>query len=390
MHLRGLEVVDFRSWATARLGLRPGATALIGANGEGKTNLLEAVHYLATGGSHRVSSDAPLVRAGADSAVLRADVAVDGREVRLELELRTGRRRARIDGQSPTATRQVFEVLRCVLFSPEDVALVRGEPADRRRFLDELLGQRRSAYRGLRQDYERVVRQRTAVLRELRAGRGGSGLGVTLEAWTEQLVHLGSAVLAARIAAVHALAGPFADSYRELLHEPGHEPGHERGAAAGPTLSYQLSGGRAVEGRPGGSMPDPAGLALELRETLRQLADGERDRGLTLAGPHRDELVLTVDGLPAKSHASQGEVWSLALALRLASRSVLADIGAEPVVLLDDVFAALDEDRRRRLAARCSQFEQVLLTATAGTELPLPVRVVQVGAGMLVEQEMPT
>ena len=375
MHLRALELIDFRSWCSARLDLQPGATALVGANGAGKTNLLEALHYLATGGSHRVAGDAPLVRAGADAAIVRADVALQARVVRLDLELRpAGRRRARIDGQNTSVTREVFAVLRCVLFAPEDIALIRGEPAERRRFLDELLGQRRAAFRALRADYERVVRQRNAVLKELRGGRG-TGLETTLETWTDSLVHLGSAMLAARIALVHALARPMADAYRSLVPE--------RESAV--SLRYQLSSGRTVVGQPGEHMPEPADLAAELRETLQGLSRHERERGQTLAGPHRDDLGLALDELPAKTHASQGEAWSLALAGRLASHRVLSEVGAEPVVLLDDVFAALDDVRRARLAERCQTFEQVVLTATSGTRLPLPVRVVEVaGGGQLV------
>ena len=367
MLLEQLELVDFRSYANVSVAFVPGPNVLVGRNAQGKTNVLEGVYYLAGGSSHRTSSDAPLVRAGCDVAILRARARTDaGRELRVEYELRPGgRARARVGGQAPTRTRDAIGLLRAVLFAPEDVQIVRGDPSDRRRFLDELLTQRRPAYSAARQEYERVLRQRNALLRAARnAPMGNSPASSTLDTWTDALVSAGSTVLAARIAVLHALAGPTASAYADLLVGT-------QGAASDVRLEYQLSTGRLVMAQPGQGVPDPAELARELRAGLDEHGDAEVDRGMTLAGPHRDDLLLSLAGLPAKGFASHGETWSLVLALRLASRAVLFEVGDEPVVLLDDVFAELDEQRRDRLADHCRRFGQVLVTAAVNDDVPL-------------------
>lgn len=372
MFLERLELVDVRSYRQARLTLAAGPSVLVGGNAQGKTNLMEAIHYLSIGASHRASSDAVLVRAGAQAGVIRADARLEGgRQLRVEVELRPGgRNRARVNGQPQPRVRDAIGVIRSVLFAPEDLQLIRGDPADRRRFLDDLLGQRRRAYLEARQEYERVLRQRNALLRGLRqswyggekAGQGRADQRM-LDTWTDALVRAGAVLLAARVAVVHTLAGPASAAYADLA-----------GTAASPppiTLSYELSTGRSVVGRPGGGIPDPADLAEELRIGLEELAGAERERGTTLAGPHRDELGLAIGPLPAKGYASHGEQWSLALALRLASHAVLYEVGEEPIVLLDDVFAELDADRRARLADRCERFEQVIVTAAVEADVPL-------------------
>lgn len=367
MHLESLELIDFRSYREARIVFGPGVRVLIGANAQGKTNVLESVQYLATGNSHRVATDAPLVRAGAEAAVIRARGRSEGRRFLVELELRPGGRgRARINGQPQPRLRDVVGQVRAVLFAPEDLSLVRGDPSERRRFLDELLGQRRPAYLAARQEYERVLRQRTALLRSLRGGGLGAGDVTTLDTWTQALIQTGATVLAARIAAVHALSGPTSAAYRDLVAS---SPVRE--AEGTVQFDYLLSTGRHIAGRSGSGVPDPADLVEELRAGLASVSDAERDRGVTLAGPHRDDLILGLNDLPAKGYASQGETWSLALALRLASREVIAETGPEPIILLDDVFAELDELRRSRLAARCSGFEQVLVTAAVDDDVPL-------------------
>jgi DNA replication and repair protein RecF len=250
--------------------------------------------------------------------------------------------------------------------------MVRGDPADRRRFLDDLLTQRRPAYHAARQEYERVLRQRNALLRTVR-GRGAPP-AAALETWTDALVAAGSAVLAARIAVVHALAGPTARAYADLVTD-------HAGPAAQVRLDYQLSTGRRVTGSTGEGVPDPAELAKELRAGLDERFNAELERGMTLAGPHRDDLSMILSDLPAKGFASHGETWSLVLALRLASHQVLFEVGDEPVVLLDDVFAELDEFRRERLATHCRRFGQVLVTAAVDDDVPLegPRYVVRTG-----------
>ena len=370
MYLERLELHEFRSYPEAKLELGPGVRVLVGPNAQGKTNVLEAIHYLSVGASHRVANDTSLVRSGADAAIVRAFARIDtaggntGRALSVELELRPGgRNRARLNGQQQTRVRDAIGQIRSVMFAPEDLGLVRGDPGDRRRFLDELLGQRRPAYLTLRLEYDRILKQRNTLLR---LGRAGSHLDASFGTWTESLIGAGASLLAARIAVTHALAGPGEVAYRDLVAG---SPQREATGALG--LAYELSTGRVIQADPAQGVPDPAALAAELREGLAAVAGEERDRGVTLRGPHRDELQLHLNGLPAKGYASHGEIWSLALALRLASREVLHDVGEEPVVLLDDVFAELDETRRARLAARCAEFQQVLVTAAVDDDVPL-------------------
>ncbi|MGH8932222.1 MAG: DNA replication/repair protein RecF [Egibacteraceae bacterium] len=363
MFLERLELVDIRSYQSVCLALGSGPNIVVGGNAQGKTNLIEAVHYLSIGASHRASHDAALVRTGAEAGVIRANARLqDGRELLVEVELRPGgRNRAKVNRQAQARARDAIGAIRSILFAPEDLQLIRGEPADRRRFLDDLLGQRRRAFLAARQEYERVLRQRNALLRRLRAGAFGDDQ--VFGTWTDALVRAGAVLLAARVAVVHSLAGPAAAAYADLVGRPIHP--------APITLAYELSTGRSVAGEPGGGIPDPGDLAEELRAGLADVAALERDRGTTLAGPHRDDLHLAIGALPAKGYASHGEQWSLALALRLASHAVLYEVGEEPIVLLDDVFAELDAHRRERLAQRCERFEQVIVTAAVEGDVPL-------------------
>jgi DNA replication and repair protein RecF len=363
VHLRRLQLTDVRSYARADVRFDDGVTVLIGPNGQGKTNLLEAVQRAATGGSHRVASDGPLVRAGAELGVIRAELTTDeGRHRTLELELGTGRRtRTRVDGQDVRRAADALGVLRAVLFAPEDVAVVRGDPSERRRFLDDLLAQRRPAFAAARGEYDRALRQRNQLLKQARAlpPSARAAATSTLEVWTEQLVQHGTQLVAARIAAVRTLAGPTDAFYRDLADRP---------EAVG--LDYRSSSG-GVDEEPGVRVPDPAPIAAAMRRRLAELAEEELARGLSLVGPHRDDLELTIGALPARGYASQGEAWSLALALKLATYEVLAEVGDRPLVLLDDVFAELDSTRRRRLAAACDRFDQVLVTAAVEEDVPL-------------------
>lgn len=383
VYLEQLELIDYRNYAQGCVRLTPGPHVLVGANAQGKTNLLEAIHYLGVGHSHRVSADGPLVRAGADAAVVRAQARTDaGRGLSVELELRPGgRNRAKRNGQAQPRIQDALGLLRSVLFAPEDVMLVRGEPGERRRFLDDLLVQRRPAYLAARREYERVLRQRNALLRAGRAAREGSTNDEAgLAAWTDALATAGAPLVAARLAAVHGLAGPAAEAYQNLVADAA-----PRGTAEAPHLSYELSTGREVVGQPGCGVPDLEEVTAELRAGLEAVADEERERGMTLAGPHRDDLALSLHGLPAKGYASQGEQWSLALSLRLASRDVLAEVGDEPVILLDDVFAELDAQRRARLAQRCEEFGQVLVTTAVDEDVPVDGPRAQVHAGVVTQ-----
>jgi DNA replication and repair protein RecF len=363
VRLARLQLTDVRSYDRAEVTFDAGVTVLVGPNAQGKTNLLEAVQRVATGSSHRVAGDGPLVRVGAEVGVVRAEVRTDDdRRRTVELELATGRRtRCRVDGQDVRRAADVVGVLRTVLFAPEDVAIVRGDPAERRRFLDELLAQRRPAYAAARAEYERALRQRNQLLKQARAlpPAARSQATSTLEVWTEQLITHGTQLVAARVAAVAALQPPTDVFYRDLADRP--EP---------ITLAYRSSAG-PIPLPPDRTVPDPAAVAAALRRRHDEVAAEELARGLTLVGPHRDDVELTIGPLPARGYASHGEVWSLALALKLATYEVLAEVGDRPVVLLDDVFAELDTTRRERLAAACDRFDQVLVTAAVEDDVPL-------------------
>jgi DNA replication and repair protein RecF len=351
VHLRRLAVTDFRSWESAELDLQPGVTVLVGPNGVGKTNLVEAAGYLATLGSHRVATDAPLVRRGAERAVVRGLVVHQGRELAVEVEIATGRaNRARIN-RGPAKPRDVLGILRTVLFAPEDLALVRGDPGERRRFLDDLLVSRFPRYAAVRSDYERVLRQRSALLKTARAGSRGGDLS-TLDVWDGHLARHGAALLAGRLELVAGIAPLAVEAFAEVA--PTSDP---------ISLEYRAS----AEGELPGTAAELEALLLdELVRVRRQ----EVERGVCLVGPHRDDLELRLGDGPAKGYASHGESWALALALRLASYRLLCADDVEPVLVLDDVFAELDARRRAALAAVARRAEQVLITAAVAEDVP--------------------
>jgi DNA replication and repair protein RecF len=357
VHLRRLAVADFRSWERAELDLEPGVTVLVGPNGVGKTNLVEAVGYLATLGSHRVAGDAPLVRHGADRAVVRATVVHHGRELVVEVEIAPGRaNRARVNRAPVARPRDVLGILRTVLFAPEDLALVRGDPAERRRFLDDLLVTRFPRYAAVRTDYDRVLRQRSALLKTARNGRSGNGAQSdlsTLDVWDGHLARHGAALLAGRLDLVAALAGPAVEAFAEIA------PTSDAIA-----LVYRSSLGED----PLPSSPEE--LEPLLLEALARVRRQEIERGVCLVGPHRDDLDLRLGDGPAKGYASHGESWALSLALRLASYRLLCADDVEPVLILDDVFAELDDRRRRALAGVAARAEQVLVTAAVADDVP--------------------
>lgn len=375
MQLTRIELLDVRSYAQATLEVGAGVTVLVGSNAQGKTNLLEAIHRAATGGSHRVASDAPLVRAGADVGIIRLEVRTDeGRRRSLELEIGSNRRnRTKVDGQDVQRAADAAGVLRIVLFAPEDIGIVRGDPVDRRRFLDALLGQRRPAFARVRSDYERALRQRNQLLKQARALRGSArdAAAATIDVWTEQLVAHGTQLIAARVAAVRALRGPVDAFYRDLADRPERIGLHYR-SSAGEVIGRDEDDGEVAP------IPDTAAIATAFRDSLAERAADEQARGVSLVGPHRDELELVIGELPAKGYSSHGEAWSLALALKLATYEVLAEVGDRPIVLLDDVFAELDTTRRARLAAACARFDQVVVTAAVDEDVPLPGHRVEV------------
>ncbi len=398
MHVRHLSVADFRSYPTAELPLEPGVTTLVGLNGQGKTNLVEAVGYLATLASHRVSTDAPLVRYGAERAVIRAAVVRDGRESLLELELTPGRaNRARLNRSPLTRPRDVLGTLRTVLFAPEDLALVKGDPGERRRFLDDLLVARQPRWAGVRSDYDRVVKQRNALLRSaspvLRRGNRGARRPPeqenpddaranalhTLDVWNAHLAEVGAQLLYARLRLVRDLGPYLGQAYDEVS-----------AGRSGARLTYRSSLHAAVaDAVAGGEVPDVDELRSALLRSLDDVRGQEVERGVTLVGPHRDDLLLTLGELPAKGYASHGESWSFALGLKLAAYELLrTDLRDDPVLILDDVFAELDAGRRERLAALVGDCEQVLVTAAVEEDVPatLAGRTYAVSLGDVVER----
>lgn len=395
MHLRHLSVTDFRSYHNAELPLAPGVTTLIGLNGQGKTNLVEAAGYLATLGSHRVAADAPLVRAGMSQAVIRGVVIRDGRETLIELEINTGRasgrNRARLNRSPAAQPRAVLGTLRSVLFAPEDLGLVKGDPSERRRFLDELLVARQPRWAGVRSEYDKVLRQRNALLKSaapvLRRGarrnpRSSTPLSTssvdkgvdaadglsqassalhTLDVWNSHLAAVGAQLLYARLRLMRDLTPYLTTAYDEVS-----------AATSDARISYksslrpEMSAAIAT-----GSVPEIQELHDEILSSLEAVRVNEIERGISLVGPHRDEVVLTLGELPAKGYASHGECWSFALGLRLAAYQLLRhDLGDDPVLILDDVFAELDSGRRERLAALIADCEQVLITAAFPGDVP--------------------
>ena len=369
MHLTRLALTDFRSYPSADVALEPGVTIFSGPNGEGKTNLVEAVGYVATLASHRAAHDAPLIRQGAERAIIRASVHDATRDALVEIELNPGRaNRVRLNRAPLTRPREILGVFRTVLFAPEDLALVKGDPGERRRFLDDLLVAMAPRYAGVRADYDRVLRQRTALLKS--AGPKGGPRGnrqsreavmSTLDVWDAHLARAGAELLVAREHLVAAVRPHVERAYSAVAGDRG-------SASIEYRRSFESPPAAATEDSGHGERVKAAEDAL--RAALTEVRDSELDRGVCLAGPHRDELELAVHGLPARGYASHGESWSLALALRLASFDLLRAGREDPVLILDDVFAELDAGRRDRLAALVAGAEQVLVTAAVPADVP--------------------
>jgi len=362
VHLTRLALTDFRSYADLSLELGVGVSTFSGANGEGKTNLVEAIGYLATLGSHRVATDVPLVRRGAERAVLRTAVTGVNGSALVEVEVNPGRaNRVRLNRAALPRPRDILGTLRTVLFAPEDLALVKGDPGERRRFLDDLLVATAPRYAGLRADYERVLKQRTALLKSAGGkahlrGPARESMTATLDAWDAQLARTGAPLLAGRMRLVAALRPHVEAAYEAVSGGPA-------GEASG--MFYRSSALNYDDG-----FEDVAALETAMLKALDRVRTSELDRGVCLAGPHRDELELSVGGLPARGYASHGESWSLALALRLASFTLLRQGHEDPVLILDDVFAELDAGRRDRLAGLVAGAEQVLITAAVPADVP--------------------
>lgn len=358
MFVSDLALSDYRNYREAVVRFDEGTVVILGANGQGKTNLVEAIAYLSTFSSHRVSADAALVRAGAPGAVVRAKVVRRDRPTVLELEIIAGRaNRARVN-RSPARTRDVLGILKTVVFAPEDLTLVKGDPAERRRYLDDLVVTRVPRLAGVRSEYERILRQRSALLKSAGGGRRApTALLSTLDVWDGHLAAAGAELLAARASLVAELAPRVAAAYRDVSDGAGEV-----------TLAIRSSLERAED-----DVAPDGDLEARLLAAMQRLRPQELDRGVCLVGPHRDDLVLTLGDLPARGYASHGESWSLALALRLGAFGLLRaedPDGETPVLILDDVFAELDTHRRARLAALVREAQQVFVTAAVPADVP--------------------
>ena len=360
MRVTHLHLVDFRSYADQEIELGPRVTTLVGRNGQGKTNVVEAVRYLSTLSSHRVAADAPLIRHGADRAVVRARVEKSGRSLALEVTLNSGKANSARIGRGAARPRDLLGALRTVVFAPEDLALVKGDPAGRRSFMDELCVALQPALAGDLADYDRVLRQRSSMLKTARNARGDLTM---LDIWDEKLADLGGRIIAARLRAVAALAPHVDRAYAAVA------PGG--GACA---ISYSTA---LADAEDWDAQAPAATLASALLARLQEVRPKEIERGVTLAGPHRDDLEVRLGDLPAKGYASHGESWSCALALRLGTYALLTEEGGpdgdpdgEPVLILDDVFAELDSGRRDALAGMLTDARQVLITAAVAGDVP--------------------
>ncbi|WP_370333573.1 DNA replication/repair protein RecF [Mycolicibacterium hippocampi] len=361
MHVRHLALTDFRSWERVELDLEPGRTVFVGPNGFGKTNLIEALWYSSTLGSHRVASDAPLIRAGAERAVVSTIVVSEGRELAVDLDITSGRaNKARLNRSPVRSAREILGVLRAVLFAPEDLSLVRGDPSERRRYLDELATTRRPRIAGVRADYDKVLRQRTALLKTAAGARfrGDRSALETLDVWDGHLAAHGAQLIAARVELATELAPEVEKAYQLLA--PTSRPA---------TIRYR-SGVDVVESEAAAGNADVGVFEAALLDALSRRREAELERGVCLVGPHRDDLELRLGEQVAKGFASHGESWSVALALRLAAYELLRTDGGDPVLLLDDVFAELDSARREALAAVAASAEQVLVTAAVHEDIP--------------------
>src|SRR4051812_42283912 len=369
MYVRRVELTEFRSYERVVVDFDSGVAVLVGQNGTGKTNLVEALGYVATLDSHRVATDAPLVRAGAASAVIRCAVVHDGRELLVELEIVPGKaNRARLNRSPARRPREILGALKMVLFAPEDLELVRGDPEQRRRYLDDLLVARQPRYAGVRADYDRVIKQRNALLRTAYltrkvGGTRGQDLS-TLAVWDQHLAQHGAELLAGRLELVAALGPHLTKAYDAVA-----------AGRSSASIVYASRLGEALAA-------DRPALEEALLPSLAERRTAEVERGVTLVGPHRDDLALTLGDLPVKGYASHGESWSFALALRLAAYDLLRSDGIEPVLVLDDVFAELDSGRRDRLAALVIDATQLLVTCAVPEDVPSTLRGVRYDVGL--------
>jgi DNA replication and repair protein RecF len=381
MHVKHLTLSNFRNYSTVELPLATGINLLVGKNGQGKTNLAEAIFYAATLGSHRVSGYLPLIKQGESKAIIRLLARFEDRENLLELELNTeGANRARINKSDASKVRDILGYVNAVIFSPEDLDIVKRDPSNRRAFIDELIVQLTPRMAGVYTDYERVLKQRNSLLKSARnLTASASGLS-TLESWDQSLIRIGSEIVSARFDITSRLIPFLQEAYAAIADEK-NDPSIK--------IKSSLSSNDVDSDSPDAFLTtgDREEIEKLFQQRLAEVRNKELERGITLVGPHRDDLLLLLETLPAKGYISHGESWSYALALKLASADLIRkDARAgDPVLILDDVFAELDSTRRSRLATLVSHNEQVIITAAVAEDVPseLNANRINVRAGSL-------
>mgnify|MGYP003341172624 FL=1 len=356
MRVTSLAAVDFRSYSFVEINLNKGITTFIGSNGQGKTNLVEAISYCSTLSSHRVSQDLPLIKLNQPRSIIRTGIKFGERTNWVEIEIWPNKsNKAKLNGSECKKVKEVLGILQTVTFSPEDLKLVKGDPSDKRYFLDDLLVQKSPVFAGIKSDYDRVLKQRNALLKSSYSARKNNldSVLTTLDIWNEQLINLGSQIILQRHQLINELLPYVSKAYAEIA--PSSKP-----------LNIAYLPNVASENM---VLED---LKVAMDEKLKEKQNDELDRGITLVGPHRDDAEITIGELPAKGYASHGETWSVALALKLASFDLLKanSKAGDPVLILDDVFAELDSSRRNQLTSRVKSVEQVLITAAVEEDVP--------------------
>ncbi|MDH6423458.1 DNA replication/repair protein RecF [Aurantimicrobium minutum] len=352
MHVSSLSLRDFRNYAQADIEPGLGSVVLVGSNGQGKTNIVEAINYLATLGSHRTSIDSALIRQGSEAAIIRVNLAHDSRTILLEAQLNRNSANKAQANHANAKIRDFPRYISTVIFAPEDLMLVRGEPSGRRKFMDDLIIQRTPRLAGVVSDYDRVLKQRNTLLKTARVKDIDAGNLGTLDIWDERLVELGTEITAERTRLLQDLSGPLALAYQAIAGSD-----HEVSIELKPSI-------------------DGAESATAYAEKFRNLLESGRvqeiERGMTLVGPHRDDVEFGLNNLPAKGYASHGETWSYALSLKLSAARLLRSesVLGDPILILDDVFAELDSARRERLAEAVADFEQTFITAAVAEDVP--------------------
>ena len=370
MHVKHLTLSNFRNYESVELPLTTGVNLLVGKNGQGKTNLAEAIFYAATLSSHRVSGYLPLIRQGENKAIVRVLARFEDRENLLELELNTETaNRARINKSDTPRVRDILGYVNAVIFSPEDLDIVKRDPSNRRAFIDELIVQLSPRMSAVYSDYERVLKQRNTLLRTAKNMTSSSSGLSTLDSWDQSLIRIGSEIIATRFDVANRLAPYLSEAYAAIADEKNDPSIQLKSSLIANDPESDGTSAQLVTG-------DKSEIEELFRERLSLVRNKEIERGITLVGPHRDDLLLLLGTLPAKGYISHGESWSYALALKIASASLIRkDARAgDPILILDDVFAELDSTRRSRLASLISHNEQVIITAAVAEDVPSELR----------------